>query len=78
MPRPEPRVVEVLVGGSWVPAQPTSWHRGLDGEWRANVEYVMYADRDDPKGTRSLEQGPGRYPFKWLAAVTEDRVRPSP
>lgn len=67
--------VDVLVDGQWVPAQLISRHRGLDGEWRANVEFTLYADRDDPNGTRSLEQGPGRYPFTWCSAVLEDNVR---
>ncbi|BEP13990.1 hypothetical protein acdb102_23010 [Acidothermaceae bacterium B102] len=78
MARHTPRLVEVLVDGRWVPAILNSWHRGLDGAWRANVEYTLFADRDDIEGTRSLERGPGRYPFTWTVAVTERHVRPPP
>jgi hypothetical protein len=58
--RMEPRPVEVLHGGRWVPAMQDGWVR-WDDEWRASVTYVL-----------AHEWGRGRY----VRSVPADEVRP--
>lgn len=57
----EPRAVEVLHDGRWVPAMQDAWVRWPDGEWRASVTYAV-----------DHEWGRGRY----VKSVPSDEVRP--
>lgn len=57
----EPRAVEVLHDGRWVPGQQDGWVRWPDDGWYASVTYVL-----------EHEWGRGRY----VRSVPADEVRP--
>lgn len=70
MSRTDPKPVDVLVDGEWVPGWLTSWERRAGGEWWGNVTYT----RDVPLSSLdSLFTGPAAS----TALLTWDQVRPA-